>query len=530
MNARKRIDEAQMLSQVNAPAGLLFPLVVNVTLFVATATIIVGGVFYYQRASRMAVAFENRFITIEWRLLSQLKAETDRRLEAKDREIAFLRQQYQELVAGGGGDAERAEVNQAIEQAYAEREDLLVTRISAPMLLTNGSIQAERGVGAQGPTRDGGEIGAGDASAPTLPELFSTTDSQALVWYRRGIDDLLGIGEGGVLARVDAGQNPPRIADVSVGDHDRLRALAGLAARNELMRSELASLRSQEEDLTGTIRQLREEIVAKEDRIGELRAAQAVASRRIEEAAAVERGGMENELIRLEADNQRLDTELSRRESELARAETENRRLRNDLSRMEAAEATDRVVPDADVTEVRQEAYQSGYTKGLQEGRAEGFQDGTEEGRAVGRETALTWISTAMRYLSGGSVSNIEEVREALVTQWLEDGALREVLIQAQRLSTQGIPSNRNTLPQLSLLGVVAAVQDDRVRVEMITERSVAVGERVEVRSRGDAPPGDLKATATVVARVGTIVQIEIAGEPSRPLERDDLVYSIVLP
>ena len=68
---------------------------------------------------------ENRFLTIEWELLQELKRQTDIQLLQKDREIADLRRQYRILMAQNASEETLQEMELRISIARTERENIV---------------------------------------------------------------------------------------------------------------------------------------------------------------------------------------------------------------------------------------------------------------------------------------------------------------------------------------------------------------------------------------------------------------------
>ena len=96
--------------QRSGHGGMTVALVSNLLIFTITAAILVAAFSYHERRIGTSTADASRFVTTEWRLLQQLKEETDQQLAAKEREIAALRRRYIELVEAGAGVDERRQV------------------------------------------------------------------------------------------------------------------------------------------------------------------------------------------------------------------------------------------------------------------------------------------------------------------------------------------------------------------------------------------------------------------------------------
>lgn len=103
----------------------------NVFLAVVTMALI-GAAALGSRARLSSISLaENRFITTEWRLLQALKADTDRLLMEKDRQISDLRRRYYVLVQDPGAVSSLLEVESQLRQAEEERGAILSQRMDA---------------------------------------------------------------------------------------------------------------------------------------------------------------------------------------------------------------------------------------------------------------------------------------------------------------------------------------------------------------------------------------------------------------
>lgn len=116
-------------------SNFLLPVATNLVVVVICLTAIVATARYYENRRIEQARHESRFVTAEWQLLAQLKADTDRQLEAKDRQIAELRRQLLDLPDEAGSSPQeqdqRSRLQEAIETAYRERQELLASRLEA---------------------------------------------------------------------------------------------------------------------------------------------------------------------------------------------------------------------------------------------------------------------------------------------------------------------------------------------------------------------------------------------------------------
>jgi len=111
---------------LNTKRHMFFRLLVpNILLAVLTAGLLFAAVAYFDTLSRTEIRGDNRFLTMEWQLLQELKAETDRQLSQKDREINDLRARYALLKLQNLSPVELAGLEEEIRKAEAERETLV---------------------------------------------------------------------------------------------------------------------------------------------------------------------------------------------------------------------------------------------------------------------------------------------------------------------------------------------------------------------------------------------------------------------
>ena len=100
-------------------------------LIVFTVALMWGALsFYHDRIATISLT-EHRFLTTEWRLLQQLKAQTDRELFQKDQEIADLNRLYLQLIQSDASPSRRQQVKNQLDQAEAERKAILTRSISS---------------------------------------------------------------------------------------------------------------------------------------------------------------------------------------------------------------------------------------------------------------------------------------------------------------------------------------------------------------------------------------------------------------
>jgi hypothetical protein len=71
---------------------------------------------------------ESRFLTMEWRLLRELKEATDQKLLEKEQEIEDLNKRYLRLVKGDAASEDMRQIETRLRQARSEREEILSQR------------------------------------------------------------------------------------------------------------------------------------------------------------------------------------------------------------------------------------------------------------------------------------------------------------------------------------------------------------------------------------------------------------------
>jgi len=69
----------------------LFPVVSSLALTLVLAGVLSVAFFNYRNRMQDIVLSENRYLTAEWRLLQELKAQTDAELREKDQQINELK-------------------------------------------------------------------------------------------------------------------------------------------------------------------------------------------------------------------------------------------------------------------------------------------------------------------------------------------------------------------------------------------------------------------------------------------------------
>lgn len=165
----------------------------------------------------------SRFITAEWQLLAQLKAETDRQLEARDREIAELRRRLLAIPESAEASTEelarRSRLQSAIEAAYLERQEILSRRLAEARPEDEAASPAA-----------GSAAGAANSDPAPPPDTAAEAAGTVPGGARRA-----GSASDGVEARVAEARREARAAGfaegVSQGRAEGLEDIASLVAQ-----------------------------------------------------------------------------------------------------------------------------------------------------------------------------------------------------------------------------------------------------------------------------------------------------------
>lgn len=102
---------------------------INIAILVGSALFLVCSDAAYRSRGQEESLRDNKFLTIEWRLMKELKQRTDLELRDKDRQIAELRQRYRQLKASGTSAEFLSSIVDQIKKAEVEREALLSVRL-----------------------------------------------------------------------------------------------------------------------------------------------------------------------------------------------------------------------------------------------------------------------------------------------------------------------------------------------------------------------------------------------------------------
>ena len=146
----------------------------NLVLVACTVAFLGTVIFLYQKKIQNVTLAENRFLTTEWHLLQELKAQTDQQLRDKDLEISRLRSEYRKLKQEERTPDRMLELEAELKKAEAERAAILSSRLSAivtPPPVTPSAItpSVATGLSLRDPDTQRTSVAALDTAAPAKP-------------------------------------------------------------------------------------------------------------------------------------------------------------------------------------------------------------------------------------------------------------------------------------------------------------------------------------------------------------------------
>ncbi len=107
-----------------------FLLAINALIVMCMLSLVMVAMYMYARDVRMVVEHTNRYVTTEWHLFQELKAQTDRKLYQKDLEISQLRAEYMRLLGDQVTGDEIRQIEIELKKAEQERADILAQRLA----------------------------------------------------------------------------------------------------------------------------------------------------------------------------------------------------------------------------------------------------------------------------------------------------------------------------------------------------------------------------------------------------------------
>jgi len=109
----------------------LFPVVSSLALTLVLAGVLSVAFFNYRNRMQDIVLSENRYLTAEWRLLQELKAQTDAELREKDQQINELNDRYLRLVRSHASASDLGKIEDQLRQVKRERQEIEARRLDA---------------------------------------------------------------------------------------------------------------------------------------------------------------------------------------------------------------------------------------------------------------------------------------------------------------------------------------------------------------------------------------------------------------
>jgi len=104
----------------------LVPIISNLVLIILSVMFIGLTVSFFRNRLEADSLRENRFLTMEWDLLKELKLQTDKQLSEKDRQISELHQRYRQLEQSKASAPELQEMKIQLKKLEDERADLIL--------------------------------------------------------------------------------------------------------------------------------------------------------------------------------------------------------------------------------------------------------------------------------------------------------------------------------------------------------------------------------------------------------------------
>lgn len=108
----------------------LFPVFSSLALTLVLAGVLSVAFFNYRNRMQDIVLSENRYLTAEWRLLQELKAQTDAELREKDKQILELNNRYLSLVRSHASASDLGKIEDQLQQVKRERQEIEARRLN----------------------------------------------------------------------------------------------------------------------------------------------------------------------------------------------------------------------------------------------------------------------------------------------------------------------------------------------------------------------------------------------------------------
>lgn len=166
----------------------------NIALVAISIAVVTAEWFSITAQQTETIGKENRFLTTEWYLLQQLRAQTDAELSRKNQEIESLKQLYEQLKAGNNSSNDLDKVEAQLKAAENTREEMLAQSMKSGLHPSLSAVTPSEGSSVSGPGTD-------------------LRQSQAILLLQQQVDELRARAETAEAAVVDLKrQSPTRAA------------------------------------------------------------------------------------------------------------------------------------------------------------------------------------------------------------------------------------------------------------------------------------------------------------------------------
>lgn len=169
----------------------------NVALVVLGVVLVSAEWFSITAHQAETIGKENRFLTTEWYLLQQLRAQTDAELSRKNQEIESLKQLYEQLKAENNSPNDLDKVEAQIKAAENTREEMLAQSVKSGLHPSLSAVTPSETSSSLGPDND-------------------LRQSQAIPLLQQQVDELRARAETAEAAVVDLKRQQPALSSVPV--------------------------------------------------------------------------------------------------------------------------------------------------------------------------------------------------------------------------------------------------------------------------------------------------------------------------
>ncbi len=162
----------------------------NIALALIGVALVAAEWFSITAQQTETIGKENRFLTTEWYLLQQLRAQTDAELTRKNQEIESLKQLYEQLKAGNNSTNDLDKVEAQLKAAENIREEMLTQSVKSGLHPSLSAVMPS-------------EASTGQESGTDLRQ------SQAILLLQQQVDELRARAETAEAAVVDLKRQQP---------------------------------------------------------------------------------------------------------------------------------------------------------------------------------------------------------------------------------------------------------------------------------------------------------------------------------